>query len=193
MQLFKTGRVCSLGLVLLACSQDGAGAAVTQQALDQYCDNGTPQAVFTGSPAFTSPRTYNPANCFKGQVVEVQDVRGEAIGSSGGTGGIPPTSDSRSVKVSWADSPPTDCAHSWLGAYLFEKNSSGTFDTIDIKSGLGHALPDGTCAGAGGGSAVGGAPSPLLFVLAAGKTYRIAASARTAQTSSAPTRMLGIH
>lgn len=153
----------------------------TSGALDQYCRNATPSQVFNQGAVLMSPLTYSAPGCFKGYVVQVNDLKPGFFGSGGaqapnvnfrmGTGGSPGQ---------------TECSDMWVGGYVFEQQSDGTYATQDVLSGHGVWI-----SGSGGISGRCDTIASSLN-LSEGRTYKFAASARTAQTSQAPTRIVTI-
>jgi hypothetical protein len=185
--------------VLLGCAdapanrnnEAGDTVASTSQALDRFCGNATPVATIPWGTSFTTVRTYNPPGCFKGQVIELVVGRGGGGGGGavgpGGFGGIPSGGafQSLQVDVEWADTVPTTqsaCEALILGGYLFVDNGEefvldqGTADWFESARG---AWDGSQCE-----------PPKYSQVTRGSSTTRrrVAAGARTAQTTSAATR-----
>jgi len=145
--------------------------------LDQFCASAAPAQTFVSSCNVTSPQTY-PPDCFKGYVVQVNQVA--SIPS--GTGGAP------YAKFEWAGevlNTQQACEDAWVGGYVFEKQSDGRFAAQDFL------FSPGTWSGTGGTFACS-PPKAQSFKVAQGGDYKFAASARTQTTSSAPTRPVHI-
>jgi hypothetical protein len=150
------------------------------------CGTAGHDANFTGHigtivdtlPTFTSPQTYN--TCFKSYVVDVHGVESAYAGIGAGGGG------NSAIVASWGEATPTnqtDCENAITGAIFYKWNgsawvaltgqllSSGTWGP-DPFSGVPRCFP----------------PGVSLSPITAGTTYRIAATARSFDSSDAPTR-----
>jgi hypothetical protein len=160
-----------LGLGLAGCAVDAASdeeIAEIEEHLDETCATAPLSHQSVGSLNYTTPQTYNPPACYKGQVVEVMNLSPNYIG----LGNI----QSGGIYVTWADSEPgtkTACEASKVRALLFEKQGSSWVTLADkTVTGTFHA--------AGGGWSAYCNPPALSFTkgLTAGKTYRVALTGR---------------
>jgi len=156
--------------------------AQAEQALGIECLRAQ-STIFTNGISVTSPRTYNPPSCYKGQVYDVMDYEQSASGTFGG-GGAGPTVGTASTVVTWADDAPTlaACPNAWVASDLFlivHEGSSGGSGPIASRSGYGRV--------AGGACEL---PSVTWdnTIMPPGRSYRVTATARTSNTSAAPTR-----
>jgi hypothetical protein len=160
---------------------DGDVLESTSRSLDQSCRNATPAQIFQGRADVLSPTTYN--QCFKGYVVQVNNLQ---RGGTGGVGVDPRVS--FSMGTGGIGMTQTECEQSWVGGYVFEQQPDGTFATIDVLSSRGSWFPV-----SGSGGVTGRCETVATGVtVAEGGTYKLAASARTAQTTQAPTRAVRI-
>ncbi len=160
-----------IGLGLAGCSVDTASVeeiAELEENLDATCVTAPISAQGVGFLDYTSPRTYNPPECYKGQVVEIANLSPYYVG----LGNI----QSGGIYVTWADSDPgtkAACEASKVRALLFEKQGSSWVTLADqTVSGKYHA--------AGGGWSAYCNPPALSFTsqLKAGKTYRVGFTGR---------------
>lgn len=175
----------------VATSEDGLGVSCANaEALATY---------FFGPFEFVSPRTYNPPDCFKGQVIDLDQAMpgGRAgldppPGATGGRAGLdpppPPPSNSgvppsELVDVSWADTSvftQTECEASVVRGYLF-RISPETTETVEVRSKTGEW------------TSLGCVMPVLRFdPLAPYSKYRIAVNARTGPSSGAATRKVRV-
>jgi hypothetical protein len=155
------------------------------------CANAPATMSFTGGINYSSPQTYSTTNCYKGVVLDVtsysQVYTQPAIG--GGRDGR--------TEVQWADALPlrsevnaaSRCGSLWMLADLFEsvgdawvhratKETNGSWMEVHNED-----------------WDIAQCMAPLLSFsseMQAGKKYRISTTARTAQTSAAPTRKLTV-
>jgi hypothetical protein len=159
------------GSMLAGCAVDAVSdeeVAETEQHLDESCAAGPLSAQAVGGINYTTPQTYNPAGCYKGQVVEIMNLSPNYVG----LGNI----QSGGIYVTWADAEPgtkTACEASKVRALLFEKQGSSWVTLADeTVSGEYHA--------AGSGWSAYCNPPGLSFTseLKAGKTYRVALTGR---------------
>ncbi|WP_437757053.1 hypothetical protein [Sorangium sp. So ce1389] len=169
--------VCASALVLSGCigSAEGEGfeeeVGETEQAIGIECAGATATASFTGSVDWVSPQTYNTTSCYKGVVIDVNSIN--AIGGVS------------TVAASWADTAPTTqaaCEASWVQIDVFQWVSGSWSHLIsDDANGIWNSST-GKCSVPGIAEGV----NP-------GSTVRVSATARTSQSSSAPTRKVAIH
>lgn len=158
--------------------------SATSEYLDRACANATPVFASSGAVFYLSPTTYSPADCFKGQVVEMDAPLAISDGSGGhltGAGGHVSGSSDIALRVGWADVQPNtqaSCESAWLASYLFERDPNGNWIVLDFKATRGTWFLN-QCS----------IPQVVFFGKDSGN-YRLAASARTAQTTGAPTRAL---
>jgi hypothetical protein len=175
--------ICASGLVLSGCLGNAEVEAFeedlgeTEQAIGTECAGvSTPTASFSHSGVgYLSPQTYTTTSCYKAVVLDVSDYQVPASGSW--------------INVSWNDTVPVasdpdhvaTCNSMYVQAELFELASNGSWIWLDSQNNQG-TWKSGTCY----------YPMVDLFDLDLGKTYRIAATARTSNSSSAPTRKLAV-
>ncbi|MFZ5895427.1 MAG: hypothetical protein ACOY0T_30505 [Myxococcota bacterium] len=179
-------------LVAIGCGdQHNSGTEPVAAGIDglsRTCASSWANAQGSGRFRYTSPRTYGQASCGKGVVVDWDAVGGVAGAPNGGSGAAAGTSSGGSfggaanntVQIDWADNPlttQTACEAAWLGAYHFSEDVNGNWVATDFSSDRGDWT----------GSAC---VRPHVAFSNIAPRARIAASARTAQTSSAPTRIL---
>jgi hypothetical protein len=172
-------------LAVSACAvesdDDDPATGDVSQAIGTECSGAAATVTFNGGANFTSPQTYDTASCFKAVVVDINNYSASFLGAGDVPGG---------TYISWADGglgTPSACSASWVRTDLFVWNAGWVY--------LGFRDSH--------GSWVAGDPtdpfnlSGCLFQagtgytaadLQAGKSYRIAATARTAATSAAATR-----
>jgi hypothetical protein len=117
-----------------------------------------------------SPRTYN--KCYKGYIVDLLNYAGNDYWNVGS-------------RVEWNDTVPTTqaaCEALWMAAIIYETTPSGNVG-LDIRNSNGVwtqiAGWQPFCIGPG---------VDVGDIMQAGGNYRVAVSARTSQSSSAPTR-----
>jgi hypothetical protein len=138
------------------------------------CATGSATATFQSTiDNYISPTTYSASGCFKAVKVDVENYTAAE-------------GDWRSV-VFWNASLPTSqaaCESLWLASNLYE-SVGGAFEKLEFKSDTGSwNATSNLCTGPGVEWGRNFMPP--------GRTFRITASARTAQTGGAPTRRLGI-
>jgi hypothetical protein len=159
------------GLGLAGCTVDAASDeefAEIEEQLDASCVPGPLSVQAVGGVNYTSPQTYNPQGCYKGQVAEIMNLSPYYVG----LGNI----QSGGIYVTWADAEPgtkAACEASKVRALLFEKTGSSWVTLADeTVTGEYHA--------AGGGWSAYCNPPALSFTsqLKAGKTYRVAFTGR---------------
>ncbi|HEU4409376.1 MAG TPA: hypothetical protein VFS43_29220 [Polyangiaceae bacterium] len=151
------------------------------QAIGTECAAAAPTASFVSAINYTSPQTYSTPNCFKGVVLDVTKYASTA-----------PAGHSVFTGVGWADSVPVasqanhvaDCNNLWLHADLFEI-VNGVPVYVTSRDDHGTWLTDFPAANTCQGPSVS-----LTDLMTPGKAYRVSATARTFQSSSAPTRRL---
>lgn len=153
--------------------------AEAEQGIGTECAAATPVQTFSGGFNYTSPTTYNTANCYKAVPLKVTNYE---------TAMPPPSAQGYELytTVGWADAEITDpaaCSASWARAdvfkyvngipvYLgFRESHGGWGDLFDVCF---HPHID------------------ISDMLSPGNTYMVAATARTAATSAAPTRKVGV-
>lgn len=168
--------VCAGALVLSGClgSAEGEGfeeeVGETEQAMGLECAGATATVSFTGSADWESVQTYNTPSCYKGVVVDVNNILYP--------GGV------ATATVYWADSAPTTqaaCEDSYVAADVF-KWVSGSWSYH-------FSMDDHGVWNAGTGKC----QTPLVGDgLGTGQSFRFALTARTSASSSASTRKVGI-
>ena len=146
--------------------------------------NATPARVFNFGAQVLSPVTYNPSDCYKGYVVQVNNLM---RGTGGTGGGIPQVSFSTSIGGIGGQ---TACESSFVAGYVFEQQADGSYVTQDSLSAQGSWIP---LSGSGGITGRCENPKVTSLNLSEGRTYKFAATARTASTSSAPTRAVSVN
>jgi hypothetical protein len=161
--------------------------ASAREALGTECSGADAEGTFVNGIGVTSPQTYNPPYCFKGQVYDVTNYdpnTGMSTGSGGGANA------SMSTLVKWADATPAvaDCTSAWVGSDLFVSHDGTTGAGVTRWTYLGSQ--------SGNGAVVRGAcwvPSiTWTSEMPTGRTYRVTASARTRSGSSADTRKVSV-
>jgi hypothetical protein len=171
-----------LGCVAETASEDRNDVGEVFQAIGSECAAASATAMFVGGANYTSPQTYDTTNCYKAVVIDIDKYSADFLGNygSGRPGG---------TYINWKDAVPVTqsaCNDSWVRADLFHwlnntwiydypKDSHGTWISGDLFTGC--FLPE---------------TSFTSIDLQAGNTYRIAATARTSATSSAPTRIVSV-
>jgi hypothetical protein len=137
------------------------------------CGTAAADQTFTGhiSPAHTSPSTYS--TCFRGYVVDVNNLELAYTGLGGGGGW------DAHIAASWAGAVPTtqaSCESAWGAAIFYKKvGSSWVAQTGQLEAfGIWHPA----------GVFVAWCETPALstlgeFTLSAGDSYRVAATMRT--------------
>src|SRR5262245_54064110 len=127
------GMIAGMGfvasLVLVGCAveagddvdrEGSTGAAVhigeAAEAIGTECAAASPITTFVGGFDYTSPQTYNTANCYKAVALDVTNYQ---------TGVAPPLCGYPDFRTSvhWVDAPPSTpaaCSQAWLRADLFE-------------------------------------------------------------------------
>jgi len=170
--------------VLVGCGSSSAveqAQAQAEQGLGMECLRAQATVTFTDGISVTSPRTYNTASCYKGQVYDVMKY-GQSTSISVGTGGVVGFG-TASTAVKWADDAPTvaDCPNAWVASDLFLLINEGTGGSGPIASRSGYGrVSNGACV----------LPSVTwdAAIMSPGRSYRVTATARTSNTSAAPTR-----
>lgn len=172
-------------LVINACGDPLAPGDLesTQGPLGQSCMNATPAKVFNFGAQVFSPVTYNPADCYKGYVVQVNNLM---RGTGGTGGGIPQVSFGTNGGIGGQ----TACESSFVSGYVFEQQSDGSYVTQDALSAHGSWVP---LSGSGGITGRCDTPTVTSLNLSEGRTYKFAATARTSSSSSAPTRSVSVN
>lgn len=157
-------------------SAEGSDLGTASQAFGETscADNGIADKSFTGTGSITSPTTYSNNECFKAYITDVSDL---ALNNSG------------AVTVSWTDTLPTnqtDCENLWLSADVYLQ-ILGNWAILNPQARSSHGtwgpdFPGGTsfCTGPGAEWTNEG--------LTSGASYRFSVTARTSDTSDAPTR-----
>lgn len=151
----------------------------TELALGLECADTFATQTFNGGINYTSPQTYNQTSCYKGVAIDVTNY--SSIYTQ--PGDIP-----GHTAVEWADALPNTqaaCQSTVVTAYLFQW-INGDWQYVDDKSSFGvwtSFFGSYYCSGPG---------VSFETEMQAGRTYRIAATARTQNSSSAPTRKLHI-
>lgn len=183
----RVSRVFPWAVVCLVGCSDAASSVpdkvgVSQLELSAACASAAPVATFRSSISFTSPRTYNPPDCFKGQVVDILSFGAGGFGATGGSAGAL-SSPEPGVTVEWADSTPADessCANAWVAAYRFQWDGRA-YVTADVQSTVGQWFRD-QCL----------VPKVYLSNIPRGTAQRFAVSARAKPTTTASTRSVRI-
>jgi hypothetical protein len=152
----------------------------TAQAIGPECAAALPTQTFSGGIDAVSPQTYNTEHCYKAVVYDVTNYSASFTGPGSLSGG---------TRVSWGDNSTAatqaECEKRWVRADLFV-SVAGQWVYLDRKEANGKWFQlfdeDASCWDPG-----------LVFTdLIPGKTYRVAATARTNNTSSAPTRKVRV-
>ncbi len=127
---------------------------------------------------YQSPRTYSTPGCYKGVIVDVNNLNMQA-----------PAGQHAALMVQHNDTPPTTqatCAKIWLAAYAYAR-FGGVWEKVELIVARGLWQPPSNCHG------------PLIQlddgIFTPGRddnSYRVVASARTDGTSAAPTRALRV-
>jgi hypothetical protein len=127
---------------------------------------------------YQSPRTYSAPGCYKAVVVDVNDLNLQA-----------PPGTHAALMVLHNDTPPTTqaaCNNLWAGAYTYA-HFDGVWEKVELISARGIWQANGTCWG------------PFLQLdngmYDPGRddnSYRVVATARTDQTTGAPTRRIRV-
>jgi hypothetical protein len=170
----KSGRNwlgATLLCTLAGCASSGEQPDQVSEALGPECANASATAAFIKGISVTSPQTYDAFHCFKGQVYDVSDYDGN-VGAA--------TAPTLSTVVKWVDATPAvgDCANAWVASDLFQW--LGGWQYLGSQSGNG-LVKRGVC----------WVPSVLWTTeMQPGQLYRVTASARTFNVSSAATRMV---
>ncbi|MGK4001432.1 hypothetical protein WMF31_02320 [Sorangium sp. So ce1036] len=168
--------VCMSGLVLSGCLGSAEGEVFdedlgeTEQAIGSECAGATATVSVNGSANWVSPQTYDTISCYKGVVVDVNNIAAP--------GGV------AYATMYWADSAPTTqaaCEDSWIQADVFESIGGNWVYQFSMDDNGQWDAGTGTCKALSVGTGV----TPL-------KTYRFSMTARTFHHSSAPTRKVGI-
>lgn len=190
--------ISSSALLLSGCLAEGASAELSDtadaasvdeavgeasQAIGSECAAAAATQSFSSVIDYTSPQTYSTTNCYKGVVLDVTSYASTA-----------PAGNWIYTNVGWADSVPVAsqsgheaaCAALWMEGDLFER-VNGTWVFRGTREAFGYWSTDfpatNTCM-----------PPTVNFndVMVPGRTYRIAATARTSKGSSALTRKLSV-
>jgi len=159
--------------------QDGAEPLGTaSEAWDQTCTQAAADATWTSTGNQTWNPTYGGTACYHAVVVDVDDLQVQN-----------PNSANAGILMQWADTVPTnqaDCEAAFVGAYLFNWNGSAW-----VWNGAAPVKAHGTWESFFG-SAFCGTPEVLFttsttdsYGLSNGGTYRVEATARVADSSSA--------
>ncbi len=151
---------------------DGEFGRVAQPFSVDSCAQATGDSTQSGGYRLTTPRVYN--TCYKGYVADVDDYLGPGYYNVG-------------TIVRWDDTSATTksaCEEQFLKAYLYERTSSETrLIEAPVAYGTWAAAANPRCSG----------PAVVFSSkMAAGKSYRIAVTARPQDSSSAPTRAVTI-
>lgn len=186
-----------VSLALIGCGEEtDADVETAVGAISEpNCMLATADFTQTGGidPAWPSPRAYDNPRCNKAVVVDIPSY--SATYSGPASGGAPADMDGQ-TKVEWADTLPTTqsaCTSAWLTAYLYRWSSTNQeWSQRVVLEAYGQWVMDPwtrlmVCRG----------PSVSFHTvftsdLTVGRAYRIAASARTAASSSASTRKLRV-
>jgi hypothetical protein len=155
------------------------------QAIGTECSGANPTVTFNGGANYTSPQTYDTASCFKAVVVDITSYAASFLGAGDVPGG---------TYISWADSLPTTaaaCTSSWVRSDLFVWNAGWVYVGPRESHGA-WVAPDPSDPFSLSGCLFTPGTSYTAADLQAGKTYRIAATARTAASSSAATRRVRV-
>ncbi|WP_437482005.1 hypothetical protein WME75_39990 [Sorangium sp. So ce1014] len=169
--------VCMSGLVLSGClgsaegevSEEALGEA--EQAIGAECAGATATATFNGWADWVSVQTYDTTSCYKGVVVDVNNIDAP--------GGV------SLVDAYWADSIPTTqaaCEDSWIQMDVFERVSGNWVYQFSLEDNGTWNAGQGTCQK----PVVGTGVTP-------GHTFRFSMTARTFEGSTAPTRKVGMY
>lgn len=152
-----------------------------EEAIGTECAAANPVKYFVGGFDYTSPQTYTTANCYKAVPVTVGNYE---------AGFPPPPPDTFEhelwTHVSWADaalSTQAACSAAWVRADVFKyvNNIPVYLGYLEDKGGWDSFLN--TCM------------HPYVDItgfLQNGESYMVAATARTAATSAAPTRKVSV-
>jgi hypothetical protein len=152
----------------------------TAEAIGPECAAATATQTFVSEIHYTSPKTYDTQDCYKAVVVDLSNYASTM-----------PHGDIADTTVTWADTVPgtkTVCNSTWVRADLFQKINGmwiykGTKESQGWWSTGGFSFPVG-CQTPG---------VDFATEMTQHNTYRIAATARTDNTSNAPTRKLRIN
>lgn len=161
------------------------------------CTTATADRTYNGGadPAFVSPATYSNPRCGKSEVVDIWTYSATYAGPPAGGG----FSDGHTIVHSSSALPATQtaCESLWLGALLYRRQNGAW-----VQQKLGQSFGSWTRQPISGrfgctGPAVtfhttNDASKGFTADLVVGNSYRIAGTARTADSSSAPTRSLTI-
>jgi hypothetical protein len=166
------------------CAADIDDVGPAEETLERACANASPDATLEPDRGFaelTSPRRYGQRGCYKGYVADAGEARELII-----TGGDDFTDSQES------------CESAWIGSYLFGNDGSG-WTMLDFGSANGTWYPILDEGGPGRlprvigwGCDLGVSFHERNGLHMDGWEYRIAASARSRQSSSAPTSPLTI-
>ncbi|WP_437906567.1 hypothetical protein WME95_01225 [Sorangium sp. So ce327] len=154
----------------------------TAEAIGPECAAALPTQTFSGGIDAMSPQTYNTEHCYKAVVYDVTNYSASFTGPGSPSGG---------TRVWWGENSTAatqaECEKLWVRADLFVL-VAGQWVYLDRKEANGEwvhlidLFDEASCWGPG-----------LVFTdLDPGKTYRVAATARTNNTSSAPTRRVRV-
>lgn len=158
--------------------EQGDVAEIEQALGEGACGTAAAAATFNGTVDHQSPRTYSTPGCYKGFIVDVNNLNMQA-----------PAGRHAALMVQYNDTPPTNqaaCEKIWVAAYAYAR-FGGVWEKVELIVARGQWQPSSGCAG------------PLIQlddgIFTPGRddnSYRVVASARTDGTSAAPTRALRV-
>lgn len=186
-----TGGMLMYSLALLGCGEEpDAVAQIVQAYTESSCmlANYDHHDVGGIDPPWSSPRTYDNPKCHKAVIVDMASYSDDYWGIGGA-----PEHDGQ-TGIEWRDTVPSTesaCKKLWLGAtlYLWSQGNQAYSEQVRREAN-GQWLP-----GVGGFHCNGprvtfhSTTSPDLII---GRKYRIAITARTENSSAAPTRAVSV-
>ena len=189
------GGTLTLSLALVGCGEvpDTDVEGVQGAWSEASCATATPVRIYQGGavPAYTSATTYTNSSCGKSIVLQINNYSSTYFGA-----GSPPELDGR-TQINWADAAPTSqgaCLGMWMGAIIYQwTGTSWAFWGRDEKQGGSWVFEPLTrrfiCLTPNIAFHSTFPPDPKLRV---GGHFKFAVTARTANTSEAPTRAVRI-
>jgi hypothetical protein len=157
-----------------------------EEAIGAECAAATQTATFVGFiPPTTSPQTYNKTHCYKAVVYDVTNYSPDYVPNGWTSGG--------GIYIEYADAPvatASACNQLWVRADLFEFYApTGQWIWKGTQEDVGQWYSASPSHAAYCDEPWVGFDPADFYV---GKTYRVAATARTSESSSAPTRKVHV-